>query len=139
MKLKALLALCTLFLLSACSNTSDRPAPEPVDYDKLIKGMGYVDHKRVTRITNYRTQSWRYIDDNTILVKTNDEDSYLITFNAACRGLSEAQSIVAQRSGSSLKSHDRFQIRTYSTLTTSGRTSSCIIDDIYELKTSAWK
>ena len=67
-----------------------------------------------------RTQSWRYIDDNTILVKTNDEDSYLITFNAACRGLSEAQSIVAQRSGSSLKSHDRFQIRTYSTLTTSG-------------------
>ncbi len=101
--------------------------------------MGYTDHARVTRVTDYRTHSWRYINDKAIVLNTHDSDSCMVPFNAPCRALSEVQAIVAQKLGSALTPHDKFLVRTYGTLTTTGYSASCLTDNIYELKQAVKK
>ncbi len=95
---KNLLLLLGLLVLSACSSIDTR-SKEPI-YQQYIAENHL---ESVTKITTFRFQGWRSLDNYFLIVSTSMAKPYLIELNGYCLDLRSANSIVINNSGSILQ------------------------------------
>jgi len=86
----------------SCGNT----AREQISLERRLFDMGLEQGESVSRLSSYRVNGWRSIDDENLVIATGVNDDYLVTLQAPCFDLESAIFIGFTTTAGSL---DRFE------------------------------
>ncbi len=115
-----ILTFIIVFLASACS-TTPRTLPEKYNLDN--------DLEAVDQISTFKISSWERVDNQSIILKANWNDYYLIVSHRPFETMISNLPVGIDNTGSTIRSgHDRIVVEDHM------GTQYYVIDKIYKLK-----
>lgn len=117
-----------LFCAGALAGTEPEAEAEKVSLDDQLLGLGYGERKKTLRIANFRTQNWRYVNDQALVISTSPRKNFLVTFASRCAETKSARAIGIDANGTTLTRHDKILVRN------SAGTRRCQIQGLFKLK-----
>lgn len=115
--------LSTIFLIS-CSTTEKGAEKKESNYENYIAENKL---EAVDKINAFRYQGWRSLDFRFLIVNTSATKQYLIQLNAYCQELRNANAIVINNQGSTLRTKfDSIRVASFPR-------AKCLIKTIYPI------
>lgn len=97
---RLIIALAVSALTAGCASSSTMSYAEKTDaYDQFIESEKLESLKRITA---FRLDSWSSLADQHMIIRTNFNRPYLLTFYKNCYDLRFAQALIVNQTGSSL-------------------------------------
>lgn len=112
------LLLSMLALLACSTQETNRNGDESTSrkersnekVQSTLEEMDLETHGKVDRISSFRIESWRYIDDFHLIIEAARKEQYLVEFRQPCFGLSSAFQIGFTESVGGLTKFDRILV-----------------------------
>lgn len=124
------LALFMACLLTGTAATADDSPP----LESRLSKLGYTQGEPVKSISNYRVDSWNYIDDKHVMISTGVSSRVLLTLLSTCPDLSSAEHIGFSSTANQLTTFDRIVVRG-----AGGIRHDCQITEIHQLNSTKKK
>jgi len=119
-------ALVAAFVLAGCAST---PSEESgMSFGELLVSKGYRIGDPVSRVSNWRMDSWNYLDDEHLIIRSGVSRYYLITLRNRCADLSSAVRIGFTNTVGALTVHDQVIVRG-----PGDWVDRCMIESLHEL------
>lgn len=119
--MKKILLIFLILSLSACK-TNER---KRIDYAGFIEAQ---ELEAKNRVTQFRFQGWQPLDERYLILRSNQNKSYLIKLNTYCNELPYAQSILLDQSSRTTL------VAKFDAIKVPGQLpQKCTIDSIYEM------
>ena len=118
--------LAATALLAGCATTGNDHAG--MTFGERLVDKGYRIGDPVSRISNWRMDSWTYLDDEHLIIRSGVSRYYLITLRNRCSDLSSAINIGFTNTVGALTVHDKVIVRG-----PGDWVDRCLIESMHEL------
>ncbi len=119
--MKTVVFVVFVLVLAACQNNKS----SRINYGQFIAEQGWV---KKDRVQHFRFQGWQSLDDRYLILRSNQQKSFLVKLISTCNDLPYANNIqVNQATSRSLSAK-------FDSITVPGQfKQECTIDSIYEM------